>query len=659
MQQLMAMQYAQHIDQVKSWDNYSDNTIFLQCYLRGSLQRVEYLQLKESVRVIQQNLRIMKRTREQRFQFLCLFDDCKTLQATIRTYFAVQKIKSHWYDQSTRTLQATIHSYLLHKKYSALKKHSLCLQACVRTRQCQLESLRTLRVCIKSNRTLPHDKHVDSTCCKQSYLTKRMKELRDEILSMWTKTWTAFNYRAKFWLVFNSPTYLNLSIHCEEFDRLKTLSEEMTKSPDKHKEQVARFEAERKELYRILKENTPPSVLLSFYSTLHIDIRSKHKKDQLLQLLFSSDMDPVVSATITLGISGSSPAHILDVTSQIELRRAERIRTNLMLTVQSSLQSLRALHRIATIQELTNKRHLQYIDHLRDELGLAQEVEKDLELEHAQLYHHHTDARDSIDHDHDVSFEHSSLSSRPVALPFPPPSPLPPLSSHDGLPVASSSSSSLAHKTPQQGDMLSLPSFAPHLPLSSDVDQYIVTQLRLQKRRKKYLSSRFATKKSLDNVFGGWYAAFTYTRIPSIQTNTGNTKAAPLGNKHENKEHNALKNEQADEKGDEKTHEPPNEKPTEQPTGQSNEQLNGQPTEQSNGQPNGQSNKQPNEQSNGQANENVQVNNPTNETDKEKENGNEAEKAKENEKEKENKSDGQIQQENATQGDQTVIAKTD
>jgi len=255
------------------------------------------------------------------------------------------------------------------------------------------------------------------------------------------------------------------------------------------------------ELYSTLKQNTPSSVLLSFYSTLNIDGRSKHKKEQLLQALYSNTIDPAVSATIILGICGSSPGNILDVTSQIELRRAERIRKNLMLTVQSSLHSLRALNHVVTVQEHTNRKQLQYIDHLRDELGNAQQAEQEVNEE-------------------ELMSQQQSQTQPPQLLTM----------QTDGFQSTTASPTSQSVQVRFHQDVE-----------QNEVDQRINSQLRLQKRRKKFLSSRFATKQSLDSVFEGW-------RVPSVQNIENVSKSTPVVITLENDSKHEIENEHKDEK---------------------------------------------------------------------------------------------------------------
>ncbi|ETO18560.1 hypothetical protein RFI_18702 [Reticulomyxa filosa] len=477
MQQLMAMQYAHQIDQIKSWDNYCDSTIFLQCFIRRGLDRITFLKQKNCILCIQTSHRLLKDTCKQRQNFLALVQHCRVLQASIRTYLCAQKMKLHRYENSIQTLQGIIKSFSVQKSHCILKQHTLCLQTSVRTRQCQFESLRILKATYQIQSYMTSSKarfeylqHLQQIASCQAVIRaafvrktqakciqQRMQQLRDEILVLWAKTFTAFNYRAKFWCVFNTPTYLNLSIHCEELNRLQSLLNEMNKSPEKMQEQISRFEAERREFYFILKEKTPPSVLLSFYTTLNIDPKSKHKKAQLIDNIYHLETNPMTSATIILAACGSFPGCILDVTSQVELRRAERIRKNLMLTVKSSLQSLQALHRIATCQENANRRHSRYICHLHDELEIVQDIEKDLVEEQLQ----------------------NSYPSQQGLLP---------------------SQASLA-----SNDIYS-------------ADNQNTSKLMIQRRKKRFISSCFISRKSLDSVFSGW-------RVPSVQADGSKSSA--------------------------------------------------------------------------------------------------------------------------------------
>eukprot|EP01084_Bolivina_argentea_P268446 455935_1 len=152
-------------------------------------------------------------------------------------------------------------------------------------------------------------------------------------------------YRAKFWIVYERTTYLNLAIHNEEIERLKNLLHRLSTSSLALNEAKQRFDTEKKELRRLLKEELQPNIRESLYTSWGINIKSKHKKESLLNSLFKPDSNPKQSATALLTICSSHSASILDVTSQVELRKADRIRDNLLLTVFSSLSSMQSLNK--------------------------------------------------------------------------------------------------------------------------------------------------------------------------------------------------------------------------------------------------------------------------------------------------------------------------
>merc|ERR1712228_1012092 len=87
-----------------------------------------------------------------------------------------------------------------------------------------------------------------------------------------------------------------------------------------------------------------------------------------------SKTNPKQSATALLTICSSHSASILDVTSQVELRKADRIRDNLLLTVFSSLSSMQSLNRSLQKQQRMNKKQLQTIKTINDELVHKQSI---------------------------------------------------------------------------------------------------------------------------------------------------------------------------------------------------------------------------------------------------------------------------------------------
>merc|ERR1712130_852387 len=114
----------------------------------------------------------------------------------------------------------------------------------------------------------------------------------------------------------------------------------------------------------------------SLYTSWGINIKSKNKKDKLLDELFKTgnNANPKQSATALLTICSSHSASILDVTFSVELRKADRIRDNLLLTVFSSLSSMQSLNRSLQKQQRMNKKQRQTIKTINDELIHKQSI---------------------------------------------------------------------------------------------------------------------------------------------------------------------------------------------------------------------------------------------------------------------------------------------
>ena len=74
------------------------------------------------------------------------------------------------------------------------------------------------------------------------------------------------------------------------------------------------------------------------------------------------------SSTTLLTICSSHSSSILDVTSQIELRKNMRIQSNLLLTVFSSLSSMQLQNQSLIYQQNINKKQLLTIKTQNDEI---------------------------------------------------------------------------------------------------------------------------------------------------------------------------------------------------------------------------------------------------------------------------------------------------
>ena len=395
-QQLMAMQHTAHINKAKSWDNFTEQTVIVQQYVRMVINRRKYVNQKQSILTLQTNIKLFNRTKAEFAHFNELSRSAVTLQSVFKTYLMVQKRKNIVYYQSTTTLQAVFRGYLYNKQFKRLHASSIALQAAIKTYLKQRKVKRTLSAislcqsyinCANARTKHLNTMNAVSRCQavlrgtlirtqQTKVLNMQLSKIRRQILELWAKTFTAYMYRAKFWIVYERPTYLNLAIHNEELVRLNNLLHRLSTSNMALNEAKTRFNAEKVELRRLLKEELQPNIRDSLYTSWGINIKAKHKKDKLLDELFKTgnDANPKESATALLTICSSHSASILDVTFSVELRKADRIRDNLLLTVFSSLSSMQSLNRSLQKQQRLNKKQRQTIKTINDELVHKQSI---------------------------------------------------------------------------------------------------------------------------------------------------------------------------------------------------------------------------------------------------------------------------------------------
>eukprot|EP01084_Bolivina_argentea_P050535 92941_1 len=417
LQQLMAMQHTDHVNKAKSWDNFTVQTLVVQKYIRMIIQRNIFYTRKKQIIDLQRNIRLYNQTRNSFKKFSRLKDDCIVLQSVFKTYFMVQKHKNKIYYQSTTTLQAVFRGYLYNKQFRKLYNSTIELQSAFKTyilsKECN-NKLECIKLCqtyiLTGNSRIKHIETINSISRCQAVLrgtllrrqqTKilnmQLVKIRSEILELWRKTFTAFMYRAKFWIVYERSTYLNLAIHNEELARLRNLFHRLSTSPNAKLEAINRFDTEKIELRRLLKEELQQNIRESLYTSWGINIKSKHKKDKLLSELFSTSTNTKQSATVLLTICSSHSSSILDVTSQVELRKADRIRDNLLLTVFSSLSSMQSLNNNLRKQQKINRKQKQQIKILNDECNNKQEIinkvnkqKKRESFKDSSYYNHHS-----------------------------------------------------------------------------------------------------------------------------------------------------------------------------------------------------------------------------------------------------------------------------
>ena len=397
LQQLLAMQHTAHINKTKSWDNFTEHVLVVQRYIRMMLAKNQVYNIKKSVLTTQKTIRLYNETRLQSSTFNKTRKSAVILQSVFKTYLIVQKNKNNVYYQSTTTLQAVFRGYLYQKKFKNLQNSTNILQGILKTylikkeTKTKLESVQLLQKYLKTS--FARTKHINTinsiARCQavlrgtllrnqqKKILNMQLSKIRKQILMLWEKTYTAFMYRAKFWIVYEAPTYLNLAIHNEELVRLNNLLNRLQTSKTAANEAKIKFDTEKQELRRLLKEELAQNIRESLYTSWNINIKSKNKKDKLLNELFiASDNkhNPKQSATALLTICSSHSSSILDVTSQVELRKADRIRDNLLLTVFSSLSSMQSLNKSLQKQQKYNRKQKLTINTLNDELSHKQSV---------------------------------------------------------------------------------------------------------------------------------------------------------------------------------------------------------------------------------------------------------------------------------------------
>jgi len=394
LQQLLAMQHAAHINKARSWDNFTTNVLVVQRFIRMVVARKQLSRTRAHISTLQRGVRVYHDTRRAHVQFMAQRRSAVVLQSAFRTYLMVQRNRDRVYYTSTTCLQAVFRAYVMQKRAHALYASTRVLQGVFKTyrqqqrsahklsavritqchlktvfaRQSHMDTMTAIRRCQAVLRgTLLRTQH-------KKILQSQLSKSRKQMLELWHKTMTAYMYRAKFWIVYEEPTYLNLAIHNEEVDRLQNLQHRLTTNKVAMHEARSRFDAEKAELRRLLKEELSPNIRESLYTSWGINIKSKSKKDKLLNELFTAQTSPKQSATALLTICSSHSASILDVTSQVELRRADRIRDNLLLTVFSSLSSMQSLNRSLQRHSKRVRKQQVTIKTLNEELTHKQNV---------------------------------------------------------------------------------------------------------------------------------------------------------------------------------------------------------------------------------------------------------------------------------------------
>ena len=212
-------------------------------FIRGILARLEFLRMKQSIVTIQQNYSILLTTKKERIKYLKQRSACLSIQAAMRCYMAKQFAREQIFYKNITTIQASFRTYLAVQNRIATKNATIVLQAAFAARKVQvstfkkLDAIEIMQAYMRSARARERHLLLQSQIARcqavlrgtlvrsrqHKFLANSITQMRDKLLILWDNTNTSLMYRAKFWIVYEKASYLNLAIHFEEMERCQAL----------------------------------------------------------------------------------------------------------------------------------------------------------------------------------------------------------------------------------------------------------------------------------------------------------------------------------------------------------------------------------------------------------------------------------------------------
>jgi len=381
--ELMAMNRAQSIANIRSWDTFYGTLLQIQSYARGYLASEKFKATIGLIRTQQARLRgrykadpIFKQFQERRKKTVIL-------QASIRGYLYFKYNQELLEKRITISIQSWIRAKMVAERYRKRRYFAVTIQAALKTAhrfaidadlQNAVATIASRLQWLAARKTWLRQRQQICTIQarlrgvlmrnrQKALINEKMSECKTDLLSLWTDTFTLRSTRAQFLTIFEEATYLNLAIHKEEVRNLR----ESLEYKDGLEPAEQRFNIEGEELRRTLR-GLPDALKNSFYERLGIAVNSRQRKRQLLEIIWTENVSMEDSKELTLLIVPQRSINAAHSESQCHLRKNKRIQRVLLEIVQGYIISMNNMHHQLTATEHYSQKLQTELKSIKEEL---------------------------------------------------------------------------------------------------------------------------------------------------------------------------------------------------------------------------------------------------------------------------------------------------
>jgi len=364
--ELMAMNRMKNIANIRSWKVFRGTLRQIQSYARGYLASEKFKATIGLIRAYQARVRgrfkagpIFRQFQERRKKALIL-------QAAIRGYLYFKYNQDLLEKRVVISIQSWIRAKVVVKRYEKRRYFTIVLQASLKTAHrtaidAELQDAVTtiasrLQWLAARKIWLTRRQQICTIQAKlrgvlirnrqKALINEKMGGYKRDLVSLWIDTFTLRSTRAQFLTIFEEATYLNLAIHKEEVRNLR----ESLEHKDSLEPAEQRFNSEGEDMRRTLR-GLSDALKNSFYERLGIAVNSRHRKRQLLDIIWTENVDMEDSKELTLLIVPQRSINAAHSESQCHLRKNKRIQSVLLEIVQGYIISMNNMHHKLTETE--------------------------------------------------------------------------------------------------------------------------------------------------------------------------------------------------------------------------------------------------------------------------------------------------------------------
>eukprot|EP01083_Nonionella_stella_P232908 821102_1 len=339
------------------WSDFMKNIILVQKCVRRHLHRKRYLQLRNTIIMLQ-----------QRFRYRRMRKSAILIQRTARTFLDSRSEVIRARRRAAVCMQSVWRGKFARKECIRRRSSFLCLQRWIRTALTRRRFLRVVatvrRVQARARARTVRLRYIHTRHCavviqavvrghltrkaQRTHLRRLIGACRREMATEWRSLKVPLIFRSQFWIKFEAPTFLHLAVHKQEAQRLELITEQLKEpaGPAMLSKSEKYLADERKSMYTQLKHHMNKPVIDELYKDFAIQLKSKRKKQRLLDALWVEGSEDVSAKIVLLILDGEILASLGSCMTSAgdanvwEQRKVQQVHKDLHFTLTGLVTSL-------------------------------------------------------------------------------------------------------------------------------------------------------------------------------------------------------------------------------------------------------------------------------------------------------------------------------